>query len=496
MIYAFSGPRWNSSQITWSFALSTSPQDQGSPFSGTIGFAHQQVFQAAFATWEGVSGLDFLQVADQSGADIRLGWGTFGTSSGQIGEARWRTVGSPPTFDPGVIIRIEDPAERPLAVVPGTGDFAYNPSTRLSSVVLHEIGHAIGLDHNGDGTSLMSATAGATNRQLSFSDKFSVQLLYGDHDQHFRATGGRDIFYGFAGNDSVTFGGNIAEYTVSLSGGGYAVSRNTDAADRDIVFGVESLQFADTRIAVGKAAGLFDPVAYALAYGDVVAAGLDPRFHFDSGGWREGRASGTEYNAYGYSGANPDVHAAGINPLTHYEATGWREGRDPVATFDVRLYLIRNPDVAQAGVEPFSHYLQSGRAEGRVASPTIGDRISGGFDEQYYMLSSPDVARAGMDALQHWQQYGRFEGRAPDAWFDTRGYLAAYADVAEAGADPLAHYANYGWWEGRDPSAAFDSRKYLAAYQDVAASGRSPLDHFLTSGAHEGRSAFGDGMFA
>lgn len=497
MAYAFSGPRWASNQITWSFALNTYPQDPDSPFSASIaGDFEQGFFLGALATWAGVAGLDFVQVDDSPNTDLRLGWGRFGALSGQIGQADYRYNVLTQVISPGAIIRLEDPAELPLQQEPDGPTVYSGTSSAIYGVAVHEIGHALGLAHNDDAASIMFPTAGRANRQLSFDDGFGIQLLYGDLDQNFRATAVRDVFYGFAGNDTVAWNGPLADYTVSRSDGGTTVSRNANAADQDIVFDVEALQFADTRIAVSAEAGLFDPAAYALANPDVVSAGFDPRQHFDTLGWREDRSTGSEFNTVAYLGANPEVRAAGINPLAHYQTDGWREGRDPIAGFDVRLYLIHNPDVAEAGIEPLAHYLQRGRAEGRVAWPAVGDHIVGGFDAQHYMLSNPDIARAGLDAQQHWQQNGRFEGRSPNAWFDTRGYLNQHADVAEAGLDPLAHYMTCGWREGHDPSEAFDTQAYLAAYRDVAEAGVNPLDHFLLFGIYEGRSGFGDGVLS
>ena len=497
MAYAFSGQHWDDTQFTWSFALSTFAKDSGVPFSARIAGdqTHEAFVRDAIATWSGVAGLGFIQVEDSISTDLRFGWGRFGLL-GPIGQTNYNYDGVSNLIAPDVIIRLEDPAEKPLQQERTTGTTVYaGTATAPASVALHELGHALGLAHNGDAASIMFPTAGAANRQLTADDKFSIQLLYGDFSQNFRATEARDIFYGFAGTDSVTWNGRVADFTISRSGGGYAVSRNANPADRDILFDVEALVFSDARIAIGPSLGLFDPVAYARANPDVVAAGLDPRQHFDASGWREGRSPGGVFDPAAYLGANPDVRAAAINPLGHYETHGWREGRDPIASFDVRLYLARNPDVAAAGIEPLAHYLLSGRAEGRFASPALGNTITGGFDAQYYLLNNLDVGRAGVNPYQHWQQNGRFEGRAPDLYFDTSGYLGKYVDVAQAGIDPLAHYTTQGWKEGRDPSAAFDTRQYLAAYADVARSGLNPLDHFLNNGIYEGRSAFGDGVF-
>ena len=107
-----------------------------------------------------------------------------------------------------------------------------------------------------------------------------------------------------------------------------------------------------------------------------------------------------------------------------------------------------------------------------------------------YYTAYRDVYRAGLDAEAHYNSYGWKEGRDPDAQFTTTGYLAANADVRMAGINPLDHYRTYGFKEGRDPSAGFDSEQYLARNADVAAAGINPLEHYLNYGQAEGRLAY------
>jgi serralysin len=111
-------------------------------------------------------------------------------------------------------------------------------------------------------------------------------------------------------------------------------------------------------------------------------------------------------------------------------------------------------------------------------------------DDLAYYTANRDVYRAGLDAEAHYNTYGWKEGRDPDAQFTTTGYLAANADVRMAGINPLDHYRTYGFKEGRDPSAGFDSEQYLAMNADVAAAGINPLEHYLNYGRAEGRLAY------
>lgn len=328
-------------------------------------------------------------------------------------------------------------------------------------------------------------------------------------DDILQGDAGPDLIHGGSGYDTAIFAGARSDYAFRFASGGvvdFVGIRNaglSDGADRLVQ--VEVLRFADTAIRTADLqAGrplppedgnpLFDAGFYLALNPDVAAAGADPRAHFDSFGWREGRAPNTLFDSGAYLAANPDVRRAGINPLDHYMTSGWREGRDPSARFDIERYLGANPDVRAAGIDPLSHYLANGASEGRARFDAIGT-IDGGVDRLFYVVTYPDVAQAGIDPAQHFQQFGWREGRNPNGLFDTSGYLAANPDVAAAGTDPMLHYLIFGWREGRDPSRAFDTTAYLAAYPDVAAAGINPLMHYFTHGAAEGRQIFADGAW-
>jgi Ca2+-binding RTX toxin-like protein len=303
---------------------------------------------------------------------------------------------------------------------------------------------------------------------------------------------GADTLTGSSGIDTAVF--NVDFNTVNVSFEGKKVIIES-AEGRDVLTGIESLQFTDGTIQLLDDNPLVNDLFYFAANKDVWDAGLDAESHYNTSGWLEGRDPSALFSTNGYLSANADVKAAGINPLQHFDQVGWREGRDPSAGFDVQLYLEHNPDVAAAGINPLAHYETHGRAEGRETFAAIGNVING-FDAEYYLLANPDVGLAGIDPFFHFQVVGWQEGRDPNAWFDTSGYLATYGDVAAAGINPLDHYMAIGAKEGRDPSAAFDTSDYLAANPDVAAAGINPLQHFLQFGIHEGRSPFSDGLFS
>ena len=113
---------------------------------------------------------------------------------------------------------------------------------------------------------------------------------------------------------------------------------------------------------------------YLLHNPDVAAAGVDPRVHFETIGWQEGRNPNALFDVNGYLAHYSDVADAGINPLDHYHQSGWREGRDPSVDFDIESYLAAYPDVAAANRDPLAHYLQFGIHEGRS---TFADGVWG-----------------------------------------------------------------------------------------------------------------------
>lgn len=151
-----------------------------------------------------------------------------------------------------------------------------------------------------------------------------------------------------------------------------------------------------------------------------------------------------------YLQQNKDVAAAGVDPRTHFDTFGWKEGRNPSSYFDTSDYLSSYGDVAAAGVNPLEHYLQFGMTEGR--SPFAGP--SPLFDPNYYLSQNPDVKAAGVDPISHYQQFGFKEGRDPGTGFDTSSYFTAYPDVAKAGVNPFEHYQTFGIGEGRTPTQA------------------------------------------
>lgn len=189
--FAFEGPVWAGHTITWSLATSNygGTFDLAHPFSHSIDpvgqAAEVAVIQQAFARWSGVANITFTQIPDAASpgqaADIRVGWGNLVTGGGgEIGQAAYQFIGN--NFSSDAIVRLEDPAITALdadaAVIGGLKYHGF--SSTLYQVAVHEIGHALGLDHSTDSRAVMFPTAqGVTNQDLDASDIAGIQALYG-----------------------------------------------------------------------------------------------------------------------------------------------------------------------------------------------------------------------------------------------------------------------------------------------------------------------------
>jgi len=185
--YALEGPKWASSTVTWSFADSTDAQDAATPFSTPLGTAYQSTIEQAIARWASVSNLHFAQVSDGplpgQAADIRIGFADLNTpATDTVGYTTYRDTSSSDgamAFSPDVVVRLEDPGQDPLTQGPGSSLVYQGFATNLYQVALHEIGHALGLDHTADPNAVMAPTLGPSNLDLDATDIAGIQALYG-----------------------------------------------------------------------------------------------------------------------------------------------------------------------------------------------------------------------------------------------------------------------------------------------------------------------------
>lgn len=172
--FKLTGPHWAAgATVTWSFADPAQPN--GALFTGAIPAAYQAVIRNAVARWDDLVSLTLQEVPDNTpDVGIRIGWSNFvGIATGQIGETDATYSGA--LFLPGTEIRLQDPAQLPLA---GTDPAYAGTATTLYQDALHELGHALGLDHSTDPLSVMYPMLSSDNRELDATDLAGIRALY------------------------------------------------------------------------------------------------------------------------------------------------------------------------------------------------------------------------------------------------------------------------------------------------------------------------------
>lgn len=149
-----------------------------------------------------------------------------------------------------------------------------------------------------------------------------------------------------------------------------------------------------------------------------------------------------------------------------------------IADFDPLAYIASNPDLMAAfGADEglgILHYVGWGLGEGRNG----GFAGEAGFDAAAYLANYGDLAAAFGDnavfAAQHYIGFGLGEGRLGA---DPYAYIASHADltIAFRGLSDtamrdvaLSHFAAAGRDEGRQLGVDFDAGEYVANYGDLA----------------------------
>jgi hypothetical protein len=187
MSFTLEGPAWSSTTITWSLATFQYGQDSAHPFSGFIDPVGQAAYVAviglALDTWSAIGGFTFVELPDSGdphfAADIRFGWADLLATSSRIGEAWYRFSGG--AMLPDVIVTLEDPVLTPLVADAGViGGLVYGSFvSTFYQIVLHEVGHALGLGHSTDPAAVMYPQAqGTVNQAPNASDIAGIAALY------------------------------------------------------------------------------------------------------------------------------------------------------------------------------------------------------------------------------------------------------------------------------------------------------------------------------
>ena len=133
---------------------------------GPLPDGYLQAVREAFTRWEGTElPLRFTFVTDSTTADITVGWARRFDDAPVLGRTKVVRDAQCWILRSTITLAIERRD--------GLGDL---DAPTMRALALHEIGHAIGLDHAADTTTIMTPRIRA--RELSLADVATAQLLY------------------------------------------------------------------------------------------------------------------------------------------------------------------------------------------------------------------------------------------------------------------------------------------------------------------------------
>ena len=174
------GPKWGESQevgttgglVNYSFAT----QNYNGQLRDFDSFITDNSFQKeiveALSVWEVEADIRFTQVQDTINTDIRFGWANIDGSGSVLGETVFPSAGPL-----NQVIVAFDRAESWFV----GGDAPAN-LIDFSSTAIHEIGHAIGIDHSETNQSIMRASYSREIFDLQIDDINAVTNIYGQNE--------------------------------------------------------------------------------------------------------------------------------------------------------------------------------------------------------------------------------------------------------------------------------------------------------------------------
>ena len=245
--YALEGPRWSSNTISWSLGVANY-SGQVAQFGNSISDpAYVTDIRDAFRRWSDVANLTFVEVADSANVDIRFGYTSFDGGYGLLGRADYRYTDSSngSFFQSGTTIRF-DTAE---SYSTSGGELRLGNGVTFQSVALHEIGHALGLDHYTGSPAIMAPLSTSAVTDLTASDIDGIRAIYGaarfngftPFPDTYTGTDAPELMFGLEGNDTITGAGGDDEIYGNQGADVVYGNRGRDTIyggrDNDLLFG-------------------------------------------------------------------------------------------------------------------------------------------------------------------------------------------------------------------------------------------------------------------
>lgn len=502
------GGAWAPTQtIGFSFLSSRPSSSSGSDYTGFNVFtdAQKETARVALQLWSDVANLTFKEDAT---ASERQGQITFANSD-SISSGVWGFAFTSGTTRP-VWVNFDGSKDSWAGRTPGAYDL---------TAMLHEIGHALGLNHPGDYNASDRGEASYANNATFMQDSrlytimsyFSASEVGGNHGRKYAATPmiydllavqdfyGRnyatrsgDTVYGFnstAGRSVLDFTVNTQPIVTIWDGGGrnsLDLSGFTNTSNVDLRPG----SYSD---AAGLTRNL--SIAFATYIADVTTGAATDTI-------RDNALSNRII-----TGAGDDV----ITVTTGNDTVDGGTGSDvlllqgskdlyrTVTNADGTLTL-RGPtgSILVSNVENFSF-------SGTVGQTLTRDQVAAlDFSSMLYVAANPDLILAFggnlAAATNHWMTFGKNENRSLDG-FSALDYLASNKDlIAAFGYDLTAatmHYITYGYREGRSVTG-FDGLAWLASdtarLDTIGVSAAGGMIDYIQNGAPKGLGVTFDGL--